>query len=390
MTTAIPNEGTRLAAARWAISTVFFVNGAGIGLWAAHIPVVQARLALDAKLLSWVLLAIAGAAMTSMPIAGALAGRFGTRNATIVLAFAFTVILPLPIAAPSLITLFAAAIAFGACNGALDVIMNAHASEVETARGKPTMSSFHGFFSTGGLAGAALGGTLIGHGWGGGSGVALAAVAAFLVLLPATARMLPASGDTVHAGHFGLPRRAALLLGLLALLCMAVEGAVADWSGLLLTEHTGASAAFAAIGYSAFSIAMAACRFAGDALIIRFGARLVMAAGGLCIAIGLLAAAMLPYPLAAASGFALVGLGAANVVPVIFGAAARVTGLSAGAGVATAATIGYTGFLLGPPLIGRIASVTSLAMAIGLLSLTGLCLVAGARFVGGEPPQSPT
>jgi MFS family permease len=386
MTAAIPNDSPRLAAARWAISTVFFVNGAGIGLWAAHIPVVQARLALDEKLLGWVLLAIAGAAMTAMPIAGALAGRFGTRNATTFLAFAFAVIMPLPIAAPSLMALFAAALAFGASNGALDVIMNAHASEVETARGKPTMSSFHGFFSTGGLAGAALGGALIGNGWGSGSGAALAAVAALLVLLPATARLLPASGATVHAGHFGLPRHAALLLGLLALLCMAVEGAVADWSGLLLTEHAGASAAFAAIGYSAFSIAMAACRFAGDALIIRFGARLVMAAGGLCIAIGLLAAAMLPYPLAAASGFALVGLGAANVVPVIFGAAARVSGLSAGAGVATAATIGYTGFLLGPPLIGGIASVTSLAVALGLLSLTGLCIVAGARFVGDETP----
>lgn len=386
MTTAIPNDVARLAAARWAISTVFFVNGAGIGLWAAHIPVVQARLALDEKLLGWVLLAIAGAAMVAMPIAGALAGRFGTRNAVTVLAFAFAIIMPLPIATPSLAALFAAALAFGACNGSLDVIMNAHASEVETARGKPTMSSFHGFFSTGGLIGAALGGALIGNGWGDGSGAALAGLAALLVLLPATARLLPASGATVHAGHFGLPRRAALLLGVLALLCMAVEGAVADWSGLLLTEHAGASAAFAAIGYSAFSIAMAACRFAGDALIIRFGARMVMAAGGLCIAIGLLAAAMLPYPLAAAAGFALVGLGAANVVPVIFGAAARVPGLSAGAGVATAGTIGYTGFLLGPPLIGGIASITGLAVALGVLSLTGVCIVAGARIVDGETP----
>jgi hypothetical protein len=123
-------------------------------------------------------------------------------------------------------------------------------------------------------------------------------------------------------------------------------------------------------------------------LIVRFGAHRVMAAGGVCIAIGLLAAAMLPFPLAAAAGFALVGLGAANVVPVIFGAAARVPGLSAGAGVATAGTIGYTGFLLGPPLIGGIASVTGLPVALGLLSLTGLCIVAGTRFVGGEAPPA--
>ena len=175
--------------------------------------------------------------------------------------------------------------------------------------------------------------------------------------------------------------------GLLALLCMSVEGAVTDWSALLLTEHTGASDAFAAIGFAAFSIAMAACRFAGDALILRFGARRVMAAGGLCIASGLVVAAVMPYPLAAATGFALVGLGAANVVPVIFGAAARVPGISAGAGVATAATIGYSGFLLGPPLIGAIASAIGLATALGLLSLTGICIALGARIVNGKTPS---
>lgn len=373
-----------LEAARWSIAAVFFINGAGIGLWAAHIPIVQARLDLDEQLLGWVLLAIAGAAMTSMPLAGAVAGRFGTRGVTAFLALAFAIATPLPILAPTTTALFAAALAFGACNGALDVVMNAHASEVEIARGRPTMSSLHGFFSVGGLAGAALGGGLISAGWGDGGGAAIAAGAGVLALLPAIRSLLPGSGVAAHAGHFGWPRRAALALGLLALLCMAVEGAVADWSALLLTQHAGASAAFAAIGYAAFSIAMAVCRFAGDALIVRFGARRVMAAGGLWIAIGLLAAVIIPHPLAAAAGFALVGLGAANVVPVIFAAAARVPDLSGGAGVATAATIGYTGFLLGPPLIGAIASVTGLAAALGMLSLAGVCIAFGARAVSAD------
>ena len=369
---------------------MFFLNGAGIGLWAAHIPVVQARLGLHEQLLGWVLLTFAGAAMTSMPLAGAVAGRFGTRGATTFLAFAFAVAMPLPIMAPSIAALFAAALAFGACSGALDVVMNAHASGVETARGRPTMSSFHGFFSVGGLTGAALGGALIGAGLGDGRGAAMAAGAALLALLPVTARLLPDLPLAPHAGHFGWPRRAALALGLLALLCMAVEGAVADWSALLLTEHAGSSAAFAATGYSAFSIAMAACRFAGDALIVRFGARRVMVAGGFWITIGLLAAVTIPHPIAASAGFALVGVGAANVVPVIFAAAARVPGLSAGAGVATAATIGYTGFLLGPPVIGGIASITGLATALGLLSLAGLCIALGASSVasGNRPAEA--
>jgi MFS family permease len=384
MTTAIDSAKLRLGAARWSISTVFFVNGAGIGLWAAHIPIVRARLDLDERLLGWVLLAIAGAAMTAMPLAGAVAGRSGTRGATAILAFAFAIATPLPIMAQTTMALFAAALAFGACNGALDVVMNAHASEVETARGRPTMSSFHGFFSLGGLAGAALGGGLIGVGWGDGGGAAIAAGAALLALVPAASRLLPASAIAIRAGHFGWPRRAALALGLLAFLCMAVEGAVADWSALLLTEHTGSSAASAAIGYSAFSIAMAICRFGGDSLTLRFGPRRVMAAGGILIAIGLLSAVIIPHPLAAAAGFALVGVGAANVVPVIYVAATRVRGLSAGAGVATVATIGYTGLLLGPPVIGGIASVTGLAVALGLLSLAGCCIAFGAGAVSGD------
>lgn len=381
MTTIAHAPKPRVAAARWAISTIFFTNGVGIGLWAAHIPVVQARLQLDERLLGWVLLAIAGAAMTSMPLAGALTSRFGTRGVTAFVALAFAATMPFPIMAPTILALFAAAVAFGALNGALDVVMNAHASEVETARGKPTMSSFHGFFSTGGLAGAALGGVLIASGLGDGRGAALAAGAALLALIPATARLLPASAVAENTAHFSLPRRAALALGLLALLCMAVEGAVADWSALLLVEHARSSVASAALGYSAFSIAMALCRFAGDALILRFGPRRVMVAGGILIAAGLLSAVTIPYAFAAAAGFALVGIGAANVVPVIFSAAARVPGLSAGAGVATVATIGYTGFLLGPPVIGGIASVTNLAFALGLLSLAGGFIAAGAKAV---------
>ncbi|WP_088347183.1 MULTISPECIES: MFS transporter [Rhodomicrobium] len=374
----------RVDAARWAISAIFFMNGAGVGLWAAHIPIVRSRLELDERMLGWVLLAMGGAAMISMPLAAAGIGRFGTRRAAAFMAFAFAVAVPLPILAPTTLALFAAAVIFGACNGGLDVSMNAHASDVEAARGRPTMSSFHGFFSLGGLAGAALGGSLIGAGWGNGGGAAVAVAFGLLALIPAVLNLLPGVHVASSAGHFGWPRRAALTLGILALLAMGVEGAVADWSALLLTEHTGSSAAFAATGYAAFSIVMAACRFAGDSLISRFGARNMMIAGGILIALGLVSSATIPHPLLAAAGFALVGLGAANVVPVIFSAAARLPGLPPGAGVAAVASVGYAGLLMGPPLIGGVASLTGLATALGLLSLAGLAIVAGAGAVDGR------
>lgn len=370
-----------IAAARWAISTIFLLNGTGIGLWAAHVPVVQARAGLDTGVLGMLLLTIAAGAMASMPLAGWLSTRWGSRRATLASAFAFAVMTAVLICASHPVGVFFAAFAFGASNGALDVAMNANASEVEIARGVPTMSSFHAFFSLGGLVGAALGGLLIQGGFGDGSGALATSVVIIAATLVVMRRVMTGPASAAHTSHFALPRGPALFLGLLALLCMAVEGALVDWSALLLTERTGATPASAAIGYSAFSIAMAACRFAGDRLTVRFGAANVMVSGGVAILLGLLIAVLGTHYAVAAVGFALVGLGAANVVPLIFAAAARTPGMSAGGGVATAATVGYTGFLMGPPVIGWVAAHTNIAVALGGLSLAGAVIAFNARAV---------
>ena len=379
------NSPEQVGAARRALSAIFLSNGLGIGLWAVHIPLVQQRLALDARSLGWVLLTIAAAAMIAMPLSGAAAVRLGSRRITAALAIAFAFAIPLPIVAPSTVTLYIAALVFGACNGALDVSMNAHASEVEAARGQPTMSSFHGFFSLGGLVGAGLGGSAIHFDLGGGSGATIVAASSAAMLIFAIKHLLPTSAEHHESAHFGWPRKPALLLGLLALLCMAVEAAVADWSALLLTTNSNASAATAAWGYAAFSITMALCRFAGDGIVRRIGRSRLVLAGGLSITAGLSLAVIAQTPAFAAMGFALVGLGAANVIPVIFAAAARVPGVAAGAGVATAATIGYAGFLLGPPVIGWIASSIGIAGALGILSIAGIWIAFGADLAEPGP-----
>jgi MFS family permease len=378
---AVLSNTASVRAARWAISSIFFLNGAGIGLWAAHVPVVQARAGLDTGVLGLLLLTIAAGAMSAMPLTGWLTARYSTRNITLCAGVVFAIMTALLTRSSGVLPLFLAAFAFGASNGAMDVAMNANASEVETARGAPTMSSFHGFFSLGGLAGAALGGLLIGMGLGDGGGTLITSVLTIAVFALAAPHVLRVAAHADGASHFALPRGPALFLGLLALLCMAVEGALVDWSALLLTERTGASAASAALGYSAFSIAMAACRFAGDGLVLRHGAPRIMVAGGLAMLAGLaLAASSTVYALTAL-GFALVGLGAANVVPLIFAAAARLPGMSAGGGLATAATVGYTGFLLGPVVIGWVASNSNIALALGGLSLAGLVIALSSAVV---------
>lgn len=368
-------------AARWAISTVFLLNGAGIGLWAAHVPTVQARMGIDTGMLSMVLLTVAAGALLAMPLMGGLTGRWGTRRMVLLSGFAFAAMTPLIMGAPSLPLLFIAAFLFGVSNGALDVAMNANASEVETARGLPTMSSFHGFFSFGGLFGAGLGGLLVGQGLGHGQGALMVGVVTAVVLALSAPRVMGFAASHGAGSHFSLPRGAALSLGLLALLCFAVEGALVDWSALLMQERTGATPASAALGFSAFSIAMAACRFAGDRLIVRFGALRIMVVGGLAMFAGLALAVASTHFVLSAVGFALVGLGAANVVPLLFGAAARIPGMSAGNGVAAVATLGYGGLLLAPPVLGWVAMHSSIMVALGGLSLSGLVIALSARII---------
>jgi len=370
--------------ARWAISTIFLLNGAGIGLWAAHVPLVQARAGIDTGALGFLLLTIAGGAIAAMPLSGWLAGKWGTRTVALASAWLFSITTALLMNVDGLTLLFLAAFAFGASNGVLDVSMNANASEVETARGVPTMSSFHGFFSLGGLLGAALGGLLIRAGLGDGRGALMTGVViavAVAACAPFVLKAAPSKHESPHQSHFALPRGPALFLGLLGMLCFAVEGALVDWSALLLTERTRVDAASAALGYSAFSIAMAACRFAGDRLVLRFGAMRVMVLGGLGMFCGLMLAVLSTHFVLSACGFALIGLSAANVVPLIFSAAARTPGMSAGGGLATVATLGYAGLLLAPPLLGSIAAHTNIAVALGVLSVSGIVIAANARIV---------
>jgi len=369
-----------LNAARWSVSTIFLLNGAGIGVWAAHVPLVQARAGIDTGVLGFLLLTIAGGAISAMPLSGWMAGRWGTRAVVVGSGLLFALTSAVLMNVGGLLPLFLAAYVFGASNGVLDVAMNANASEVEAARGIPTMSSFHGFYSLGGLIGAALGGLLIGAGLGDGRGALMVSAAIFAAVLACAGRLL-AVPPAPHATHFALPRGPALFLGLLALLCFAIEGALVDWSALLLKERTQVDAATAALGYSAFSVTMAACRFAGDRLVLRFGLLRVMTVGGLGMFAGLMLAVTSTHFMLSALGFALIGLAAANVVPLIFAAAARMPGMSAGGGLATVATLGYAGLLMAPPLLGAIAAHTNIAVALGILSLSGIVIAANSRRV---------
>lgn len=365
---------------RVATLAVFLANGFGIGAWAVEVPRIKESLSLSDTSLGIALFAFALGAIVAMPLAGRLAPRFGSGRATALLAVAFVIALPLPAFVPNLVSLCAVLLVLGAANGALDVSMNGHASTIETQWKAPIMSSFHAAWSAGGLLGAGTGAMI--QKWGVGVAGGLVLPDAVIGVLVVAAAMLALRDlgprASAPASGFALPSAGVMKLAALAFLCMMVEGAVADWSAVFLRSALDGEASAAALGYSAFAFSMAACRIVGDVSVRRFGSGTVVGLGGLIAATGLALVLGLPNVVTACVGFALVGVGLANIVPVIFSAAGRST-LTPAIGVSMAATAGYAGFLVGPPLIGFGAGFVGLRLALCVLLVAAVivCLLGG-------------
>ncbi|TBW39310.1 MFS transporter [Siculibacillus lacustris] len=356
-----------IARARWAVSAMFFVNGAGVGSWAPYIPLVQTRLGLSAADLGLALLAAGVGALIAMPFAGRLAARHGSGAVTRLAAVAVLASFLLPVLAPTATVLAIGLFLFGAGNGLMDVAMNAHGVLVERRLGRPIMSSLHACWSLGGLSGAGLGGLALA-----GMAPPLHAVAVVVVLggiaaLAASALLGPEDRAAAAGPAFALPGRRTLGIGLLTFASFVAEGAMLDWTGVYLAGSLGTTAAFAASGYAAFSAAMTLGRLTGDRVRAAVGALVMVRAGGVVAAVGLGLGLAVGTPWAAVAGFTLAGLGLSNLVPVFFGAGGRAEEGS-GHGIAAVATMGYFGFLIGPPAIGGLAEILGLPLALGLVA----------------------
>lgn len=367
--------------ARWATSAHFFLNGLSFATWGVHVPTFKYLHGLSDAEVALAMLAAGVGALFAVLWAGALIGRFGARGvctgAGLMTALAIGVLLQLPSYLAGVIGLFV----FGMANSLFDVAMNAHAVEVEAAYARPIMSSCHGFFSLGGLFGAALASMLAvvdvaatTHTlW-----VAVGVAALTVMVVPA---MLPDRASTADetAHSFMRPHGVIVLLGTMAALGLVAEGAMYDWSVLYLRESLGSPQALAALAYAAFSIAMAIGRFAGDRIRARLGAMVLISSGGVLAASAMFIALLIGHPVAALAGFALVGLGISNIVPVLFSCASRVPGITPAHGIAGVASLGYLGFLSGPPMIGAVAQLTTLPVALGLVALFAAALALLAR-----------
>lgn len=369
------------ARGRWAVAAIFFANGFLIGSWAPQIPELLARLAITEFTLGLLILLFGAGALVAMPACGVFIGRYGSRAVLRVVAPAGAFGLLAVAAAPSVPAAAFALPIFGAVIGGMDVAMNANAVAVERRLGRAVMSSSHGFWSLGGFAGGGLGGIAIQQ-WGYMAHAALVTIVALAVVAIAVRPLVVEFRAPAPArrARIALPRGFPIYLtGLVALMSMVPEGAVLDWAALYLRQELGAGIASAGFAFAAFSAAMALMRFAGDSVRGRFGAVATLRLSSLVAAGGMLAAGLSPAPWVAIVAFGICGLGIANMVPIAFSAAGNQPGISPGAGMSVATTIGYSGLLLAPSAVGFVAETTGFALVFVALSamLLAVCAMAG-------------
>ncbi|MGI9399977.1 MAG: MFS transporter [Rhizobiaceae bacterium] len=361
---------------RIAVSILFFVNGYLLGNWAPKIPEFLTRLSISESDFGLLLLLLGAGALTAMPVTGWLIARHGSNSIVKLTSIAavpaiFIVTLPGNIFMAGIVLY-----TLGALIAAMDVAMNANAVSVERAKGQAIMSSCHGFWSLGGLIGAATGGWLIdvfglyGH-------AIFVTVLAMIGVFGCLGSLIEdkISAEEKSAQKIRLPGNLLpYVLGAMALFSMVPEGAVLDWGALFLRQELDASLELSGFGYAAFSGAMAIMRFAGDPIRQKYGAVSTMRVCSLLAITGLLIAGTASDALVATAGFALAGVGISNLVPILFSAGGNLPGLAPGIGISIVTFMGYSGILFAPSLIGFIAEHTGLGPVFAFLPVP-LCVV---------------
>ena len=353
----------------------FFIAGFSLAAWAPLVPYAKARVGLDEGTLGLLLLCLGVGSIIAMPLAGALAARVGCRRVLLLSSAIICLCLPLLATVSSLPLLVAVLFVFGASMGALDCAVNVQAIIVERASGNTMMSGFHGLFSLGGIVGAAGVAGLLSFGASPLMAMFVVVAIVLFALLKAAPHFLTYASES-DGPAFAVPRGVVLFLGLLCFTVFLSEGAMLDWSAVFLSELRGVETSYAGLGYAVFAFTMTLGRLFGDPVVRRVGPRRVVILGGLCAAAGLALATLLPTWQAALLGYALVGAGCSNIVPICYSALGRQKSMPENVAVPALTTLGYAGILIGPAAIGFIAHASSLELAFMIVA--GMLLAVAA------------
>ncbi len=361
----------------------FLITGLAMSAWAPLVPFAQERLGVNEATLGALLLCLGGGSLVAMPLTGPLVNRFGCRRflaLSLLLMCTSLVFLGVASTIPGLaLTL----LIFGMALGATDVAMNMQAVIVEQASGRSMMSGFHGFYSLGGIFGAVIISGLLWLNLTPFQSLLILTGALLVMLVYTVPRLLPYGNNPggKREPFFVLPRGKVLLLGSLCFIAFLAEGSVLDWSAVFLTQVRGVDPVQAGLGFACFSVAMTVARLTGDRIVQRMGGKRILLLGGGCAALGFAIVVTVHSTIAAYLGFTLIGLGASNIVPVLFTAAGNQKSMPMGLAISAVVSMGYAGLLAGPALIGFVAEFSSLSISLLMVAMGLLMLAACANKV---------
>jgi MFS family permease len=357
---------------RIAVSSFFFLAGLCFASWASRIPAIQLKLGLSNAALGTVLLGLPCGLFVSLPVAGWSVARYGSKIIAMGAATLYAITLPLLGIAHNKIELFGTLFLFGMGGNLLNISMNTQAVGTENLYGRSIMASYHGLWSLAGFTGAAAGTLFVGLGLAPFTHFLVIGSLALGIVITASRYLL---GEDVNRQEkqplLAKPDGTLISLGLIAFCSMICEGAMFDWSGVYFQKVVQPVNGMVTAGYTAFMSTMATGRFVGDWVTTKVGKQKTLLASGILTATGLLIAVVFPYFLSALLGFLFVGAGVSSVVPLIYSSAGKSKQLSPGVAIAAVSTIGYLGFLFGPPCIGFIAQISSLRWSLGIIALLG-------------------
>jgi MFS family permease len=369
---------------RIAVKIAFFINGFVFANWVSRLPRIQEIYHADNGTIGLVLLASSIGAVSAMPFTGWAIIKNGSRRITIFAALSYCAIVPLIPFMPNLISLISLYFLMGISTGMLDVAMNAQAVMVEQIYKKPIMTSFHALFSIGMMLGAWSGSLFIDLGYDLGRHLIIVSSASLVAVWWANRNLIVDKPDPLakHEGPlFRLPNQALISIGIITFCGMLAEGAMSDWSVNFMQNVANASVTLAPIGLSAFATAMTIGRIFGDRIRSILGDKRMIVSGGLIACAGLAMALVAPLPWVTITGFFLVGLGLSSIVPIAYSIAGNTKDLPPGVGLAMVTTVGYSGFLFGPPIIGFISDAFTLRIALSVVAfLLVLMTLLGLRY----------
>lgn len=358
---------------RVAVSVFFFMAGFTFASWASRIPHIQAKLGLSEVMLGTVLFALPVGLMVSLFVAGSAIAKLGSKKVMVFAACMYSCVLVLLGLASSVWQLAGALLLFGIAANLFNISVNTQAIGVEKMYGRSIMASFHGIWSLAGFAGAAVGTILVSFQLLPWEHFVIVSICCLIATAIFAWKTPETPGSTANKTVFAIPDKQILQLGLIAFCCLVCEGTMFDWSGVYFKKAVHAPDNLTTLGYAAFMGCMAAGRFVADRAVITLGSKNMLIYSGINIFIGLMLAIIFPNLITATIGFMLVGFGVSSVVPIVYSNAGQSKTMNPGQALAAVSTVGFAGFLAGPPLVGFLAEATSLRWSFAAVALIGLC-----------------